>query len=102
MTPSEQSYSYTKKPVTIHAVCNVGKWKPVYEFLVYLSGGEPAIPPGARPSITRNDDGSLNIDTLEGRMRCDVGDWLICGVKGEFYPCKPDIFQAIYDPGTRK
>ena len=37
------------------------------------------------------------INTLEGQMRGDVGDWIIKGVKGEFYPCKPDIFAATYD-----
>lgn len=31
-------------------------------------------------------------------MRVDVGDWIIKGVKGEFYPCKPDIFEATYEP----
>jgi hypothetical protein len=31
-------------------------------------------------------------------MRGEVGDWIIRGVKGEFYPCKPDIFAATYDP----
>lgn len=34
------------------------------------------------------------IPTLEGEMRCDLGDWIIRGVKGELYPCKPDIFAA--------
>ena len=38
------------------------------------------------------------IDTLEGRMRANVGDWIIRGVKGELYPCKPDIFAATYEP----
>lgn len=39
----------------------------------------------------------LTIDTLEGQMAADVGDWVIRGIKGEFYPCKPDIFDATYD-----
>jgi len=39
----------------------------------------------------------LGICTLEGFMRIDVGDFVIRGVKGEFYPCKPDIFEATYD-----
>jgi hypothetical protein len=38
------------------------------------------------------------IETLEGVMRAEVGDWIIRGVKGEFYPCKPDIFAATYEP----
>lgn len=37
------------------------------------------------------------ISTLEGQMRGDQGDWIIRGVKGELYPCKPDIFEATYD-----
>jgi len=41
---------------------------------------------------------SLDITTLEGVMRAEVGDWIIRGVKGEFYPCKPDIFDATYEP----
>ncbi len=39
----------------------------------------------------------LTIPTLEGMMTADVGDFVIKGVKGEFYPCKPDIFEATYD-----
>jgi hypothetical protein len=37
------------------------------------------------------------IKTLEGTMRADMGDWIIRGVKGELYPCKPDIFAATYE-----
>lgn len=39
----------------------------------------------------------IAINTLEGRMRADYGDYIIKGVKGEFYPCKPDIFEQTYD-----
>lgn len=39
----------------------------------------------------------LRIYTLEGNMKADFGDWVIRGVKGEFYPCKPDIFEATYE-----
>ena len=39
-----------------------------------------------------------NIETLEGTMTANIGDWIIKGVKGEFYPCKPDIFEATYEP----
>jgi hypothetical protein len=37
------------------------------------------------------------IATLEGVMNADIGDWIIKGVKGEFYPCKPDIFHVTYE-----
>lgn len=40
----------------------------------------------------------LIIETLEGDMRADLGDWVIRGVAGEFYPCKPDIFATTYEP----
>ena len=38
------------------------------------------------------------IATLEGPLLARVGDWIITGVKGERYPCKPDIFEATYEP----
>lgn len=38
------------------------------------------------------------VKTLEGDMTANVGDWLITGVNGEQYPCKPDIFEKIYEP----
>lgn len=38
------------------------------------------------------------IHTLEGSMETSPGDWIIRGVKGEYYPCKPDIFEASYEP----
>lgn len=43
-------------------------------------------------------DAGCLIPTLEGEMRADFGDWIIKGVKGEFYPCKPDIFESTYEP----
>lgn len=39
----------------------------------------------------------LFIETLEGPMRAQIGDWIIKGVQGEFYPCKSDIFEATYE-----
>jgi hypothetical protein len=41
---------------------------------------------------------AIDITTLEGVMRANVGDWIIRGVQGEFYPCKPDIFAETYEP----
>lgn len=40
----------------------------------------------------------VTVETLEGTMRAELGDWIIKGVKNEIYPCKPDIFEATYDP----
>lgn len=42
--------------------------------------------------------GPMQISTLEGVMQANPGDWIITGVKGEMYPCKPDIFEATYEP----
>ena len=39
----------------------------------------------------------IQIDTLEGEIEASYGDWIIKGVKGEFYPCKPDIFEMTYE-----
>lgn len=42
-------------------------------------------------------DEEMYIETLEGLMKADVGDWIIRGVKGECYPCKPDVFDMTYE-----
>jgi hypothetical protein len=47
--------------------------------------------------VTIGYDGDLFIQTLEGRMHATKGDWIIKGVQGEFYPCKPDIFEKTYE-----
>jgi hypothetical protein len=47
-------------------------------------------------------DGSVFIETLEGRMTAVTGDYIIKGVNGEFYPCKPDIFHKTYEKVGRK
>jgi hypothetical protein len=41
------------------------------------------------------------IETLEGTHRCDENDWIIQGVKGELYPCKPDIFKLTYEESPK-
>ncbi|MFM9596855.1 hypothetical protein ACKI1O_46745, partial [Streptomyces scabiei] len=51
---------------------------------------------GLRKSA-RDKDGELIIYTLEGDMKASVGDFIIKGVHGEFYPCKPDIFEETYE-----
>ena len=49
------------------------------------------------PTEEGTGDGTLSIGTLEGQHLVSWGDWIIQGVKGELYPCKPDIFAATYD-----
>jgi hypothetical protein len=47
--------------------------------------------------VGRRDGGVILINTLEGVMRANAGDWIIRGVNGEVYPCKPDIFEKTYE-----
>ena len=51
----------------------------------------------AQKAVSEHGD-HFSVQTLEGVMRGDPGDWIIKGVKGEIYPCKQDIFAATYDP----
>lgn len=56
---------------------------------------------GGQPRLEKNLFGTrlvIDIPTLEGTMQAEVGDWIIKGVKGEFYPCKPGIFAETYEP----
>jgi len=67
-----------------------------------LANGATATYTCSNPDRCADTDGdtphSIAIRTLEGTMRADLGDWIIRGVQGEFYPCKPDIFAATYEP----
>lgn len=76
---------FRKKPVVIEAVQWTGNNVSEME----------AFAPGAKTEGRRK---ALIIDTLEGVMIGEPGDWIIRGIKGEFYPCKPDIFAATYEP----
>lgn len=76
---------FRKKPVIIDAV----QW--------FGYGDHPSVVCYS-PSNEFMGDQYPAIQTLEGWMRVSTGDWIITGVKGEMYPCKPDIFQATYEP----
>jgi hypothetical protein len=98
---------YRKKPVVIEA----------FQFtenlaLNYLCGDHKLLPFDLHVSSAeyhsdekRVYNAYISIETLEGIMKANIGDWIIKGLKGELYPCKDDIFQATYDPvapDTRK
>jgi len=83
-----KTMKFRKKPVVIEALRYDG---PESHNLVRLFVGN------ARP-LHQLGDGKLGIETLEDVMEVTPGDWIIKGVKGEFYPCKPDIFAATYEP----
>ena len=53
---------------------------------------------GDHPAVFYNHNSVPTIKTLEGEMFVRSGDWIITGVKGEHYPCKPDIFEMTYEP----
>ncbi|EAE0718366.1 hypothetical protein Q876_08960 [Listeria monocytogenes] len=74
---------YRKKPVVIEA---------------FKFGHEPS-PDWFGAVITADEDGPLfaDIQTLEGTMRAERGDYVIKGVQGELYPCNPDIFEQTYE-----
>jgi hypothetical protein len=86
---------YRKKPVEIEAIRFLGD--NATDCIDWILAGDGT----ARYHDPSDGLGSLRqiaIDTLEGTMRADAGDWIIRGVKGEYYPCKPDIFEATYQP----
>lgn len=53
---------------------------------------------GRQAMVAWHNGTNIFIETLEGTHRAEGKDWVIRGVKGEFYPCKPDIFKATYEP----
>jgi hypothetical protein len=75
---------YRKKPVVIDAIRWTGENRDEVES---WSGGQ-----------VRCEGARAVVDTLEGELRGDVGDWIIRGVQGEYYPCKNEIFVATYEP----
>ena len=77
---------FRKKPVVIDAI----QWtEDNYEEICQFAKGILIDPLG---------DGKLKIPTLEGNHIASINDWIIKGVKGELYPCKPDIFEQTYEP----
>ena len=91
---------YRKKPVVIEAIQWDGTNKSTHEVITFI-GQEVA-----NDAITQEKfydycnialrDG-IKIETLEGTMTASVGDFIIKGVSGEFYPCKPDVFYKTYE-----
>ena len=81
----DEIMKYRKKPVCIDAI----KWlgDNIYELNQFM---------GREGYYIRNDQ--LYIETLEGTLHAGIGDYIIRGIKGEYYPCKPDIFYETYEP----
>ena len=89
---------YRKKPVEIEAMrCTLA----TIDEVAAWCGGQ--VVSEVNPRDHTDVYTALKIPTLEGVMTAQThsgGDWVIRGVKGEFYPCKPDIFEATYEPVT--
>jgi len=85
---------FRKKPVVIDAIQYTGanEWE-----LEHWAGPSLVPSPVLEPTEANPTGRYLQIHTLEGTHTAIVGDWIIKGVKGEFYPCKPDIFAATYE-----
>lgn len=91
---------YRKKPVEIDAVQWTGN--NLFEIVSFINSKKPDITSLIASDrwdeyiklVQRN---GLKITTLEGDMSADIGDYIIKGIMGEFYPCKPDIFVLTYE-----
>lgn len=86
---------FRKKPVVIDAT----QWDGTFSGVLAIQAALPTMQTVALTSHEVNNTASgWRIGTLEGCHEVSAGDWIITGIKGEHYPCKPDIFAATYDP----
>ena len=87
---------FRKKPVTIEAILwSGGNLREVIDFIgLHESAQDMEWRKYQQLVFTEG----LKIFTLEGTMKADTGDYIIKGIQGEFYPCKPDIFAQTYEP----
>ena len=92
MNDKTEALRFTKKPVTIEAIQWTGK---NLREVITFTDCHPDNWEAYADMVARD---GLKIYTLEGNLLANVGDWIIRGVKGEYYPCKPDIFEATYSP----
>lgn len=89
---------YTKKPVEIEAVQWDGnRISEVPEWISDALNRFDFKSPGWIMRVNQDGEGFINIGTLEGTMVASPGDYIIRGIKGEIYPCKPDIFELTYE-----
>ncbi len=86
---------FRKKPVVIEAMQLLRSEENAVREWIESNGGECMswLPERAHGRMFAG----LLISTLEGQVCASYGDWIIRGIKGEFYPCKPDIFDATYE-----
>ncbi|MGW3847153.1 hypothetical protein [Streptomyces fagopyri] len=85
---------YRKRPVVVDALQWTGE--NIVAALNFFDAGRGTTVVNINAPADRS-KGWIEIPTLEGKMRASVGDWIIRGVQGEFYPCREDIFRATYE-----
>jgi len=88
---------YRKRPVVIDAWQFNGEDRPDWPWWVKTHPDTASLYPVDGPVGSLPCE-AISITTLEGEMRANRGDWIIKGVSGELYPCKPHIFAEIYEP----
>lgn len=79
---------YVKKPIEVEALQYVGE--NLGECIEFMENNFDKV---RYDSVSE----TLKINTLEGVMTCSLNDYIIKGIRGEFYPCKPDIFKKTYE-----
>ncbi len=91
---------YRKKPIIVEARQYPGHWVSGVDAILAFEDWLEPLARAAHVWPLRYRGHQLFIQTLEGEMVASPGDWIICGVYGELYPCKPDIFAATYEEAT--
>ncbi|HEU4430295.1 MAG TPA: hypothetical protein VFT98_16160 [Myxococcota bacterium] len=87
---------YRKKPVVVEAVVEAMQFDKdenatMDRIVIWMNQGRESV-------LAWHNGTDIFIETREGQHRALYGDWIIRGVQGEFYPCKPEIFAATYEP----
>lgn len=90
---------YIKKPIPVECRQLVDDYSTIIEIFEWVYGEDTSTSViGQQATVEQiKKDGGLKIETKEGTMLASFGDWIICGIHGEFYPCKPDIFNESYE-----
>jgi hypothetical protein len=91
--PFDRPRYFVKRPIEIQAALYDGTNEHALVDWITRCGGSAIAAHAGDPGKGWH----IDIHTLEGVMCADMGDWIIRGVAGEFYPCKPDIFEATYE-----
>lgn len=84
--------TFRQRPVEVEAIQFTGN---TLEVVKFIAAGGGRYFTDTHPTDSTQD--VIRIGTLEGEMRATLGYWIVKGVAGEFYPVKPDIFEATYD-----